>query len=94
MNTQDLTPTITPSENYVGYIGWSGRTTHAINVEECTCPKFEGTHSHREAYALCSPNLGQHYRMGQARVMGRNTIATRHNINCRNCIKRLEQKEQ
>lgn len=84
---------MTPSKNYVGYIGWGGKKTHAINVEECTCPKFEGTHSHREAYAICSPNLGQHYRMGQARVLGKLTEANRSNINCHNCIKRLEGKQ-
>lgn len=74
---------------YVGYLGWSSSTTHAVSVNELE----DGSGYNGEPFAICKPNTGYHYRIGQARVNRRLDEATKNNVNCKSCIKRLEARE-
>lgn len=70
---------------YIGNIGWSGTAKHMVRVDECNCEKFDGTHSHSDAYAVCKPHLGMHYRIGAVTQL-RKVKATAENVTCKQCL--------
>ena len=75
-------------KSYIGNIGWSGNAKHIVIVDECTCEKFEGVHSHTDAYAICKPNLGYHYTIGGVTQI-KKIAPTLENITCKSCLRRI-----
>lgn len=86
INYTNLDTATTNRKLYIGYIGWSSSTLHAVSVDELE----DGSGYRGQIYAICKPNTGYHYRIGVARISRRKETATKYNINCRSCKKRLE----
>lgn len=75
----------TISKLYIGYLGWSGNSVHAVRVNELE----DGTGYNGEPYAICKPNTGRHYRIGLINRI-RKINADQTNITCKQCIERLK----
>lgn len=75
----------TTSKLYTGFIGWSGNAIHAVRVNELE----DGSGYQGEPYAICKPNTGYHYRIGQVRLPRKHTDATEENVTCKECKKRM-----
>jgi hypothetical protein len=75
----------TISKLYIGYLGWSTSTLHAVRVDELE----DGSGYRTEPYAICKPNTFRHYRIGLVNRI-RRTQATAENVTCKDCIRRLQ----